>query len=72
MPKQPVWFSKNGSDEWKPGFVESKDSTPDFVCFIDDKSSRKLRRKTQEFKAHNRLITLQWPSGKRLVIQDTI
>ena len=24
MPNQPIWFTDDGSDEWKPGYIESK------------------------------------------------
>lgn len=29
LPNQPVWFTDDDSDQWKPGYIESKDTAPD-------------------------------------------
>ena len=61
MPNQPVWFTDDGSDEWKPGYIESKDQTPDSYWIVNTKSNRRLRRNIHDIKPRYTVITQQRP-----------
>ena len=61
MPNQPVWFTDDNSDEWKPGYIESKDQTPDSYWIVNTKSNRRLRRNIRVIKPRYAVITQQRP-----------
>ncbi|KAL9983233.1 hypothetical protein ACROYT_G005374 [Oculina patagonica] len=46
LPGQPIWFTDDDSDEWKPGYIESKDTSPDLYWIINDKTNRHRRTGT--------------------------
>ena len=59
LPSQPIWFTHNSSDEWKPGHIESKDITPDSYWITNDKNNRRLRRNKHDIKPRYITITQQ-------------
>ena len=50
LPSQPIWFTDDSSAEWKPGYIESKDITPDSYWITNDKNNRRLRRNKHDIK----------------------
>ncbi len=58
---QLVRFTDEALDEWKPGFIDSKDSTPDSYWIVNEKSDRRLRRNIRDIKPRHVLITKQRP-----------
>ena len=61
LPSQPIWFIDDSSDEWKPGYIESKDITPDSYWITNDKNSRRFRRNKHDIKPRYITITQQGP-----------
>ena len=61
LSNQPVWFTDEASDEWKPDFIDSKDSTPDSYWIVNEKSDRRLRLNIHDIKPRHVLITKQRP-----------
>ncbi|CAB4003691.1 Transposon Ty3-G Gag-Pol poly [Paramuricea clavata] len=61
MLNQPVWFTDDALDEWKPGYIDSKDSTPNAYWIINDASNRRLRRNTHDIKPRHTFIAHQRP-----------
>lgn len=61
LPNQPIWLTDDGSDEWKPGYIESKDTSPDSYWIIHDKSNRRLRRNKHVIKPRYTTIAQQRP-----------
>ena len=61
LSSQPIWFTDDSSDEWKPGYIESKDITTDLYWITNDKNSRRLRRKKHDIKPRYITITQQRP-----------
>ena len=61
LPSQPIWFIDDSSDEWKPGYIESKDITPDSYWITNDKKSRRFRRNKHDIKPRYITITHQRP-----------
>ena len=61
LPSQPIWFTDDSSDEWKPGYIESKDITPDSYWITNDKNNRRLRRNKHDIKPRYITITQQRP-----------
>ena len=59
LPSQPIWFTDDSSDEWKPGYIESKDVTPDSYRITNDKNNRRLRRNKHDIKPRYVTITQQ-------------
>ena len=59
LPSQPIWFTDDSSDEWKPGYIESKDITPDSYRITNDKNNRRLRRNKHDIKPRYVTITQQ-------------
>ena len=57
VPNQPVWFTDDVSDEWRPGYIESGDDTPDSYRVINDKSNRRMRRNVHDIKPRHAVIT---------------
>ena len=57
LPSQPIWFTDDCSDEWKPGYTESKDITPDSYWITNDKNNRRLRRNKNYIKPRYITIT---------------
>ena len=49
-PDEPVWYTEDGSPEWKPGFVESLDPRPDSYWVINEDGNRRLRRNRHDIK----------------------
>ena len=46
---QPVWYSQDGSSEWKPGLIDNKDLHPESYWVVTDENSR-LRRNINDIK----------------------
>lgn len=61
LPSQPIWFTDDCSDEWKPGYTESKDITPDSYWITNDKNNRRLRRNKNYIKPRYITITQRRP-----------
>ena len=61
LPSQPIWFTDDSSAEWKPGYIESKDITPDSYWITNDKNNRRLRRNKHDIKPRYITITQQRP-----------
>ena len=61
LSSQPIWFIDDSSDEWKLGYIESKDITPDSYWITNDKNSRRLRRNKHDIKPRYITITQQGP-----------
>lgn len=49
-PEDPVWFTEDGSPEWKPGYIESRDARPDSFWLVSEDGSRRLRRNRHDIK----------------------
>ena len=67
LPSQPIWYTDDTSDEWKPGYMEARDSAPDSYRIINDKSNRRLRRNKHDIKPRHGQIALQRPQDFRTV-----
>ena len=50
LPNQHIWFTDDDSDEWKPGYIESKDTSPDSYWIINDKTNSRVRRNKRDIK----------------------
>ena len=61
IPDQPIWFTDDKSEEWKPGYIESKDAAPDSYWIINDQSNRRLRRNRHDIKPRFATIAQQRP-----------
>lgn len=61
LPNQPIWLTDDNLDEWKPGYIESKDTSPDSYWIINDKSNRWLRRNKHDIKPHYTSIAQKRP-----------
>ncbi len=61
LPNQPVWFTDDASEDWKPGYIESKDSAPDSYWIINNKTSRRIRRNKHDIKPCQTSFTQQRP-----------
>ncbi len=51
VPNQPVWYTEDGSPDWKPGYLESKDHNPNSFWIVGEGSKRLLRRNRHDIKA---------------------
>ena len=49
-PNQLIWFTEDGSSEWKPGIVESRDPHPGSYWIINQHSRRRIRRNRYDIK----------------------
>ena len=47
---QPIWYTDDSSSEWKPGLIESSDTTPDSYWIINQEKNRRLRRNKHDLK----------------------
>ena len=67
LPNQPIWFTDDSSNEWKPGYIESKCTSPDSYWILNDKSNRRLRRNKHDIKnqttLHNHSTTATPATG---------
>ena len=63
LPNQPVWFTDDASEDWKPGYIESKDSAPDSYWIINNKTSRRIRRNKHDIKPRQTSFTQQRPQA---------
>ena len=61
LPSQAIWFVDESSDEWKPGYTEAKDITPDSYWITSGKNSRRFRRNKHDIKPRYITITQQGP-----------
>ena len=61
LPNQPIWFTDDDSDEWKPGYIESKDTAPDSYWIINDKTNRRIRRNKCDIKPRYATVAQQRP-----------
>ena len=50
VPNQPIWFTEDGSAEWRAGYVDSRDVQPHSYWIIIDSNSRRLRRNRHDLK----------------------
>ena len=55
------WFTDDNSNGWKPGYVESKDITPDSYMITNDKNNRRLRCNKHDIEPRYITITQQRP-----------
>ena len=58
LQNQPIWFTDDSLVEWKPWYIESKDTT---YWIINDKSNRRLRRNKHDIKPRCTTIAQQRP-----------
>ena len=49
-PNQMIWFTEDGTPEWKPGHIESKDINPDSYWIISADNQRRFRRNRHDIK----------------------
>lgn len=49
-PGQPIWFTEDRTEEWKPGYIESKDIHPDSYWIVNEASNRRIRRNKHDLK----------------------
>ena len=61
IPNQPIWFSDDSSDEWKPGYIESKDVHPHSYWIVNDKNNRRIRRNLNDIKPRHPTVRQQQP-----------
>ena len=61
LPSQPICFTDDSSDEWKPGYIEFKDTTPDLYWITTDQNNRRLRRNKHNINPRYITITQQRP-----------
>eukprot|EP00794_Sanderia_malayensis_P018444 gene18444-20293_t len=61
MPIQPIWFTDDTSDEWKPGYIEARDIAPDSYWLINDRNNRRLRHNKHGIKPRHKSIAMQRP-----------
>ena len=61
LPSQPIWFTNDSSDEWKPGYIEPTNITTDSYWITNDKNSRRFRRNKHDIKPRYITITQQRP-----------
>jgi transposase InsO family protein len=50
VPNQAVWFSEDGSPDWKAGFIDSRDLNPDSYWIINNENDRRIRRNKHDLK----------------------
>jgi len=50
VPNQAIWFTEDGSCEWKPGYIESKDVHPHSYWLVNEETRRRIRRNTTDLK----------------------
>ena len=48
-PNQPVWYSEDGTSDWKPGVIDTKDLHPNSYWIISERNTR-LRRNSYDIK----------------------
>ena len=60
-PRLLVWFTEDGSPDWKSGFVESKAPYPDSYWIITANSERRLRRNFHDLKPHSAPFSYRLP-----------
>ena len=53
---QPIWFTEDGTTEWKPGFVESHDPHLDSYWIINEQNSHRVRRNKHDLKPHYMVV----------------
>ncbi len=49
-PDQPVWYTEDGTPEWKPGYIEMRDALPNSYWIISIETGRRLRRNKYDIK----------------------
>ena len=62
LPHQLVWFTEDGSHEWKPGFVKSKAPYPDSYWIITANNERHLRRNSHDLKPRTAPLSYRPPT----------
>ena len=50
VPNQPIWFTEDGSAEWKAGYIESRDPQPDSYWIVNCENNRRIRRNKHDLK----------------------
>ena len=50
VPHQNVWFTEDGTTDWRPGYIESKDTTPCSYWIISEDNGRRMRRNIHDIK----------------------
>ena len=48
MPTQSIWLTDDGSDQWKSGYIESKDASLYSYWIINDKSNKRNKAQTKQ------------------------
>lgn len=68
-PDQAIWFTEDGSPEWKPGYIECRDPLPDSYWIVNSENSRRLRRNKHDIKPRVPRVMerLQEPPGRPAV-----
>ena len=47
---QQIWYTEDGTSEWRPGYIDEKDDHPDSYWVINDLNNRRLRRNRHDIK----------------------
>jgi transposase InsO family protein len=50
IPNQPIWFTEDGCNEWKPGIIESRDPHPGSYWIYNEISKRLIRWNRHDIK----------------------
>ena len=72
LPNQPIWFTDDNSDEWKQGYIDSNDTSPDSYWIINEKSDRRLGRNKRDIKPRHTILPQQRPQPQVPVRFTTI
>ncbi len=63
---QPVWYTEEGTPDWKPGLIDGKDLHPDSYWVITDKNTR-VHRNIQDIKPR---VPVEEPHPTRVGIPE--
>ena len=50
-PQQPIWYTEDGSPEWKPGYIDTLNIHPDLYWIITE-TNRRIRRNQHDILCH--------------------
>ncbi|XP_063602010.1 uncharacterized protein K02A2.6-like [Penaeus indicus] len=52
IPKQPVWYTEDGTAEWKPAVIDQKDDHPNSYWLVNE-NNRRIRRNVHDIKTRH-------------------
>ena len=56
-PQQPIWYTEDGSPDWKPGYIDTQDVHPDSYWIIAE-TNRRIRRNRHDIKQRHVVMPL--------------